>query len=46
VNLSKAGANTLVQFDQDGTVGAFAAVTLATVKAAAVTAADLILETS
>jgi Ca2+-binding RTX toxin-like protein len=46
VTLSKAGANTLVQFDQDGTGGAFSAVTLATVKAATVTAADLILETS
>jgi Ca2+-binding RTX toxin-like protein len=46
VILSKSGANTIVQFDQDGSAGGLGPVTLATVKAATVTAADLILETS
>ncbi|MBA4096747.1 MAG: hypothetical protein C0484_08270 [Rhodospirillum sp.] len=45
VILSKAGASTIVQFDQDGSAGGLGPVTLATVKSAAITAADLILET-
>ena len=44
VILSKAGANTIVQFDQDGSAGGLGPVTLATVTSAAVSAADLILE--
>ena len=46
VILSKAGANTIVQFDQDGSAGGLGPVTLATVTRATVTAADLVMETS
>ncbi len=46
VILSKSGANTIVQFDQDGSAGGLGPVTLATVTSATVTAADFILETS
>lgn len=46
VILSKAGANTIVQFDQDGSAGGLGPVTLATVTSATVTAADLVLEIS
>ena len=44
--LSKAGANTIVQFDQDGSAGGLGPVTLATVTSATVTAADFVLEIS
>ena len=44
VILSKAGANTIVQFDQDGSAGGLGPVTLATVTSATVTAADFVLE--
>jgi Ca2+-binding RTX toxin-like protein len=44
VVLGKSGANTIVQFDQDGSASGLAPVTLATVTGATVTAADLILE--
>lgn len=46
VILGKSGANTVIQFDQDGSAGGMAPVTLATVTAVAVTAADFILETT
>lgn len=45
VLLSKSGANTVIQFDQDGSGGGLAPVTLATVTSATVTAADFVLET-
>jgi Ca2+-binding RTX toxin-like protein len=44
VILSKAGANTIVRFDQDGSAGGLGLVTLATVTGATVTAADVVLE--
>jgi Ca2+-binding RTX toxin-like protein len=44
VILGKAGANTIVQFDQDGSAGGLGLVTLATVTSATVTAADVVLE--
>ena len=46
VILGKAGANTIVQFDQDGSAGGLGTVTLATVTGVTVTAADFVLETS
>lgn len=45
VLLSKSGANTVIRFDQDGSGGGLAPVTLATVTSATVTAADFVLET-
>ena len=44
VLLTKSGKDTLVQFDQDGSGGGMAPVTLATVTSATLTAADIILE--
>jgi Ca2+-binding RTX toxin-like protein len=46
VIVSKSGANTIVQFDQDGSAGGLGPVTLATVTGATLTAADVVLETS